>query len=125
MTWPVTANDARKPRTLRAFGSPIVVSTETPIVALTEWGLFYSDLAFTLRNLDATKRAALYVDQSESGLVVDADREIVYVDPLQERRVEFRNVLSLKWGSSASGDPDAGFAAVSVLLQIVGLQRIR
>lgn len=128
MSWPPEPqNDPRKPRILVAFtgGAGVLVSTETPLLALTEWGVFYSDLVFTLRNLDDTNIAALYVDQSESGVVVDSDRDIVYVPPLKERRVEFRDLLALKWSAAASGDPDSAFPPVHVDLQVVGRARIR
>lgn len=94
-------------------------------MALTELGLLYSDIAVTLRNHHATERAALYVEQSESGTVSDEDRETVYVAPLKERTIEFRDVLRLMWGVTASGDPDTGFPTVSVSFQVVGRARVR
>lgn len=51
--------------------------------------------------------------------------EIIYVEPNKERRVEYRDVLALMWGLSASGDPDTGYPAVTVSFQILGRARIR
>lgn len=123
--WTSNVNDQRVPRLISAFAAAVPVSTETPLRALEALGRFYSDIIVTIRNHDVTNKAALYVDQSESGLVTDADREIIYVDPLKERRVEYRDVLALMWGLSASGDPDTGYPAVTVSFQILGRARIR
>lgn len=126
MSWPdnTVASDRRYPRIIRAFAAATSVGAETPLLALTELGMLYKDLAFTLRNHDAVNRAALYIDQSESGSVSSEDRSTVYVSALKERTLEFRDVLRLKWGVAASGDPDAGFTAVNVSWQVTGRLRV-
>lgn len=124
-SWTSIVSDQRVPRLITAFTAPVTVSTETPLQALAALGRFYSDVIVTLRNHDGANKAALYVDQSESGAVTDADREVIYVDPLKERRVEYRDVLALMWGLSASGDPDGAFPSVNVSFQLLGRARIR
>ena len=126
MAWPTdaTASDRRYPRIIRAFATPVAVDSETPLLALTGLGLLYKDLAFTLRNHDAVNRAAMYIEQSESGSVSDEEREIVYVAALKERTYEFRDVLRLNWGLTASGDLDAAFPSVNVSWQVTGRLRV-
>jgi hypothetical protein len=111
------------PFVLLPFAAPVAVSTETPLLALQSWGDRYSDLVVTLRNHDAVNRAALYVEQSESGVVNDDDRETLYVPALKERTIEFRDALRLWWGLAGSGDPEAAFPSVQVSFQV--LARIR
>jgi hypothetical protein len=126
MPWtdtPDTGLSYAYPRPLYPFAPPQTVSTETPLLTLVELGLKHIDVTVTLRNHDAVNQAAFYVDRSESGAVVDADRQTVYVPPLKERRLEFRDVLSLFWALSAAGDPDTGNPSVQVSWQIVTRRR--
>lgn len=118
MAW---GNGSVSPRVIVPFAAAVAVSTETPLQALVAWGTSYRDLAFTLRNHDALLNAAFYVDTSESGVVVDSQPTQVIVPPLKEFKLTFRNVLSLYWALSASGDPDAAFASVNVSWQATGL----
>lgn len=111
------------PRVLTPFAAPQAVSTETPLMALTELGSTYGDLVFVVRNQSAGNQAAFYIDRSESGVVVDADRQTVYVPALSERRLELRDVLSLYWALSAAGDPDGGFPSVNVSWQLLARRR--
>lgn len=122
MGW-TSRNDSHYPRVIIPFTTPGSVSTETPILSLVELGSEYADLVFTLRNHDAANLAAFYLEQSESGVVTDAERETVYVTALKERSFEFRNVLRLYWGIAAAGDPDGGFPTVLVSYQVVGRLR--
>lgn len=122
MGW-TTRNDSHYPRVVVPFADAAAVSTETPLLALTELGSQYADLVFTLRNHSASELAAFYIEQSESGVVTDDERETVYVAALKERTFEFRNILRLYWGISAAGDPDGGFPSVSVSFQVVGRLR--
>jgi len=122
MSW-TSRRDGNYPRLILDFADAVQVSTESPIMALTEFGSQYRDLAFTLRNHDATNPAAFYLEQSESGVVTDDERDTVYVAPLKERTMEFRDILRLYWGVSAAGDPDNAFPAVNVSFRVVG--RIR
>lgn len=101
------------------FAAPAAVSTETPLWALRELGDRFSDVVFTVRNHDAVNRAAMYVEQSESGSVNDEDREILYIAPLRERTFEFRDILRLMFGLTASGDPDAAYPTVNVSFQVL------
>ena len=117
--------DRRYPRVIYDFAAAVAVSTETPLLALVELGVEHSDLCFTLRNHDASNPAAFYIEQSESGVVADGDRETVYVEALKERTFEFRDVLRRMWGISAAGDPDNAFPSVNVSWQVVGRLRIR
>ena len=117
--------DRHYPRVIYDFAAEVAVSTETPLLALVELGVEYSDLCFTLRNHSATSAAAFYIEQSESGVVADGDRETVYVEPLKERTFEFRDVLRRMWGVSAAGDPDNAFPSVDVSWQVVGRLRVR
>lgn len=111
------------PRELYAFAAPQAVSTPTPLLALVELGRDYQDIVVTLRNHTAGSQAAFYVNRSESGAVNDADPQTVIVPALSERRLEFRDVLSLWWGLDASGDPDAAYPSVSVSWQIIARRR--
>lgn len=122
MSW---GNGSVAPRVITAFAAPVTVSTVTPLQALTDWGAAYADLAITLRNHDGTKQAALYIDTSESGVVVDSTPTQVIVPPLKEYRLIFRDIMSLYWAISASGDPDAGYAAVDISYEVIGLYRLR
>lgn len=124
MSWPDgTRWDGLAPRVIYPFASPTTVSTESPLLALTELGELYADLVFTLRNHHATNTAQFYVEQSESGVVTDEDRKTMTVGPLKERRYEFREILSLWWGLTASGAVDSGYPSVSVSWQLVGRRR--
>jgi hypothetical protein len=118
--WSNNSSSSKYPRVIRDFATPTAVSTETPLLVLTEYGALYSCLAVTLRNHDASNRAALYIDQSESGTVNDEERETLYVGALRERTIEFRDILRLMWGVSAAGDPDTGFPSVSISWRLVG-----
>lgn len=121
MGWSGAANIV--PRIIQAFEAPTSVSTETPLFALAELGPTYERLTFTLRNHDTTLNAALYVDTSESGVVVSAQRNIVIVPPLKEYQIDFGPVMRRYFSLSASGDPDGGYAAVSVSFEIIGTYR--
>jgi hypothetical protein len=122
MAWS-TADGPVRPRLIYPFAAPVSVSTESVLLTLTALGPDYTRLTFTLRNHDLTNRAAFYVDQSESGLASDEERETVYIGPGKERRITFDQVLSLYWGCSAAGDPDTGFPSVQVSWQVVGVRR--
>ncbi len=65
----------------------------------------------------------MYVDTSESGVVVASQRNIVVVPPLSEYAIDFDPVMRRMFSVSASGDPDAGFGAVSVSFEIIGQLR--
>lgn len=124
MSWPDgTRHDGLSPRVIVAFSTPTTVSTETPLLALTQLGDVYHDLVFTVRNHHATNTAQFYVEQSESGVVNDEERESATVGPLKERRYEFRNILSLYWGLTASGSADDGYPSVDVSWQLTGRRR--
>lgn len=124
MSWPDgTRWDGLSPRVIYPFATAVTVSTETPLLALTEFGELYADLVFTVRNHHATNTAQFYIEQSESGVVTDEDRESVTVGPLKERRYEFRDILALSWGLTASGAVDAGLPTVNVSWQVVGRRR--
>lgn len=122
MAW-TTRNDSHYPRVIVPFTTPVSVSTETPLMSLTELGSEYADLVFTLRNHDATNLVAFYLEQSETGSVNDEEREAVYVAALKERTMEFRDILRLNWGIAAAGNPDGGFPSVLVSFQVVGRLR--
>lgn len=126
MSWPSQATgDNRYPYTWRAFdAAPVAVSTETPIMALVEVGVLHSDVAVTLRNHGAAV-ASLFVEQSESGVVNDADRDRVDVPAGVERTVEFRDTLRRMFGVTASGDADGGYPATTVSVQVLVRKRIR
>ena len=106
-----------------AFAAPQAVSTVTPLYALNDLGNAYRDLIFTVRNHDAALNAAMYVDTSASGVVVDGQPSQVIISPSQEWSIIFRDVLSLYFALSASGDPGGGFAGVNVSFQIAGRYR--
>lgn len=122
MAW-LTSPVLDSPYVVLAFAAPQSVSTETPLLALAQYGDLHKDLAFTLRNHDVTNRAAMYIEQSESGVVNDEDRETLYIGPGKERTFEFRDILRLQWGLAAAGDPDAGFPTVQVSFQLLGRRR--
>lgn len=115
---------APKPELLNAFAAPVTRSTEQALLAFTELGITYSELKFTLRNHDGTNGAVFYIDESESGIAPDEEREAVLVGPGMERSITFRNVLTRYFGLSAAGNPDAGFPSVQVSWQIVGFRRL-
>lgn len=125
MGWPSSnpPSPIGAPRLLVPFATPTTVSTVTPLMALRTFGDRYVGLAICLRNYDAVNKAALYVDRSESGVAVEDDRQVLYVSPLKERVIEFRDIVRLWWGLSASGDPDAAFPSVQVAWQILGTTR--
>lgn len=106
------------------FAAPVSVSTETPLQALTDWGPVYERLTVTLRNHDAALNAALYVDTSESGVVTETVRNIVIVPPLKEYSIDFNGVMRRYFSIAASGDPDGGYAGVSVSFQVLGKYRL-
>lgn len=122
MSWTGAANIV--PYVITAFAAPQVVSTETPLQTLVELGPAYQKLTFTLRNHNPALNAAFYIDTSESGVVVSAVRNIVVVPPLKEYQIDFEAVMRRFFSVSASGDPDAGYAAVSVSFEVIGLRRI-
>jgi hypothetical protein len=126
VSWPSFApGEPAYPYAWRDFdASPVAVSTETPIMALVELGLLHSDVVITLRNHGAVT-AALFVEQSESGVVNDSDRERIDVPAGKERTIEFRDVMRRMFGVTASGDPDGGFPATTVSVQVVVRKRIR
>lgn len=121
MSWTGSANVV--PKIIQAFDTPVSVSTETPLMVLTELGPAYEKLTFTLRNHDAALNAALYIDTSESGVVVSAVRTIVIVPPLKEYQIDFTGVMRRFFAVSGSGDPDGGYAAVNVSWEVIGLVR--
>lgn len=121
MSWTGAADVV--PRVIQAFAAPVIVSTETPLWPLTELGPAYNALTFTMRNHDAALNAALYIDTSESGVVVASQRILVIVPPLKEYSFDFSRVMRRFFSVAGSGDPDAGFAAVSVSFQIIGTYR--
>jgi hypothetical protein len=122
MTWATHSSPVR-PTIVYPFASPTTVSTETPLLPLTELGAVYERLTFTLRNHDLTHSAAFYVDQSESGVAADEERRAVVIGAGKERQIALDDVLSLYFGISAAGDPDGGFPSVSVSWQVVGVRR--
>jgi len=121
MSWSSAANVV--PKLITPFAPKVAVSTETPLETLLDLGGSYERLSFTLRNHDTTKNAALYVDTSESGVVVAAPRNILIIPPLAEATIDFLVVMRRYFSVSASGDPEAGFAAVDVSYEILGLDR--
>lgn len=122
MSWTGAGNIV--PRIIQAFAAPVTVSTETPLWPLTELGPAYDTLTFTMRNHDAVLNAALYVDTSESGIAVASQRNIVIVPPLAEYSIDFSRIMRQFFSISGSGDPDAGFAAVNVSFQVIGMYRL-
>lgn len=131
MSWPTAPLRAGRtylietqPHLLFAFaGSPTAVSTETPLLALTQYGDAYKHLSVTLRNHDNTNKAELYVDRSETGTVKEAKRQLYIVPPASEWTEHFNDIRSLFWGISASGDPDASYPSVNVTWQLVAVLR--
>lgn len=121
MSWTGSGNIV--PIIITPFAAPVSVSTETPLQTLVELGPIYSSLTFLLRNHDVALNAVLYVDTSESGVVVASQRNIVIVPPLKEYPIDFVGVMRRYFSVSASGDPDAGFAAVNISFEIIGLRR--
>jgi hypothetical protein len=121
MSWSGAANVV--PKVITPFAPKVTVSTETPLETLLDLGGTYERLAFTLRNYDALLNAALYVDTSESGVVVAAQRNILIIPPLSEATIDFLVVMRRYFSVSASGDPEAGFTAVDVAYEIIGLDR--
>lgn len=130
MAWPTDPSASWRgltagtfPFVLVPFTTPVAASTETPLLGLTSLGDRYQDLVLTVRNHSGVDRAAMYIEQSESGVVNDDDRETLYINPGKERTFEGRDVMRLFWGLTASGDPDTGFPAVTVSWQL--LARLR
>lgn len=122
MSWTGAGNIV--PRIIQAFAAPVLVSTETPLWPLTALGPAYDSVTVTMRNHDALLNAALYVDTSESGEVITIPRNIVIVPPLKEYSIDFSRIMRQFFSVSGSGDPDGGFAAVSVSFQIIGTYRL-
>lgn len=111
-----------QPLVLVDFAAPGSVSTETPLLALTELGVRWGRVWFTLRNHDATNAANAIVDQSESGAVNTELRQQKLVPPLSEATFIFDDKLGREvarlFSLSASGDPAAAFPAVNVSWQL-------
>lgn len=121
MSWSGSSNIV--PTIISPFAAAQQVSTETPLLTLLELGPTYYSLTFTLRNFDTLLSAALYVDTSESGVVVAAQRNQVIVPPLAEYQIDFPQVMRRFFSVSASGDPSGGFAAVNIAFEVIGLKR--
>lgn len=122
--WNTTDSSAYQamPRCLFPFAPPTAVSTPAPLLTLAPLGAEHEDLVFTLRNHGASQ-CVFIVDRSESGVAIDADPQTVYVPAGGERRLELRDVLSLYWSLTASGDPDGGYPSVSVSWQLLVRRR--
>jgi hypothetical protein len=122
MSWLGTSDIV--PRVIIPFAAPAAVSTVTPLMALTSLGNIYGDLFFTVRNHDLVLRCAMYVDTSQSGVAADGQPSQVIIQPDTEWTIPFRDVLSLYFALSASGDPEGGFASVNVSFQVAGRNRM-
>lgn len=128
MSWPregplPAAVDPSWPRALYVFSTPEAVSTERPLLGLTEFGRHYGALKFTVRNHDAANPVRVYVDHSDSGVVVSPTRDIISIAPLHEESLIVPDVMSLLFSLSAAGDPDNGFPSCLVSWSIVGRRR--
>lgn len=126
MSWPPASSktlDIRWPRSIYPFAAPENVSTERPLLALTQLGLAYEDLTFTIRNHDGIHLVYFYLDKSESGLVANVSREIITVAAGGEGKFEVHNAMSLFYGISAAGDPDSGSPVTSVSWAVAGRPR--
>lgn len=100
--------------------APTTLTTETVLQVLTDYGKDWPFIAFTLRNHDASDRAAFFLDRSNSGVVAEDERLVYYIAPARERTFEFRESMFRYWGLSAAGDPEASFPSVDVSFQIMG-----
>jgi hypothetical protein len=126
VTWPTAGTGfAPQPGIVVPFAAPVAVSTEIPLLAFIEWGPFYSQLIFTLKNEDLVKPAAFYLDRSESGVVPSQQRMTVIVGANKEEEFLFADVRSRYFSLSAAGDPDGGFPSVNVTWQVLGVRRLR
>lgn len=122
MSWLGTSDIV--PKVIVPFAAPVTVSTVSSLMVLTELGNAFSDLLFTVRNHDVTLSTAMYVYTSEGGVAADGQPSQVIIPPALEWTVPFRDVLSLYFALSASGDPTGGFAAVDVSFQVAGRLRM-
>lgn len=125
MSWPVAAAGRDKhgnPGVLTDFAAPGAVSTETPLLALTELGPRWAKVWFTVRNHDASNWAEAIVDRSESGSVNDELRQRKRVPPLGETTFIFDDApgreIARMFALAAAGDPDAGNPSVLVSWQL-------
>lgn len=125
MSWPPAATGRDKhgiPAVLTDFAAAGAVSTETPLLALTELGPRWGKVWFTVRNHDATNAAEAIVDRSESGSVNDELRQRKLVPPLGEVTFTYDDSpgreLARMFALAASGDPAAAFPLVLVSWQL-------
>jgi hypothetical protein len=112
------------PRLLWPFATPELVSTERPLLTLRSLGIHYRRLIFTVRN-HAVNPIALYVDRSDSGVVVDVVRETLIVPAGLEGKLVLDDVQAQFFALSAAGDPDGGFPSSSVSWMVLGVRRMR
>ena len=120
MSWTEKSNDWVW-NTVRDFGTPGNVSTETPLLALTAFGTEWAELAFILENLGASP-VVFAVEHAESTLP-DMERRELLVAAGHQGSILIRDHHALKWGLSAYGDPDGGYPTVSVRWKVVGRRR--
>lgn len=126
MSYPVVGTRGQllngRPGILYSFAAAQAVSTETPLLALTEIGVLWSTVWATIRNHHATIPALAVLDRSESGSVNDEMRKLATVPALGEYTFVLDDTpgreLTRMMALSAAGDPDAGYPSITVSWQV-------
>lgn len=122
MSWETVPGRANRPNVHIGFAAPQPVSTETPLLDLTELGSTYDRLRFVLDNQSANT-VFLVVEHGETASKADVERRVIAIAPGKQGSIKVRDVDELFWRLAAYSDPDGSYPPSNSRWLVIGWPR--